>query len=1495
MVPLTCAVLLQIPSIQTKVCKKVVSTVSEKINGEISLGNIYYALFDKIIIEDIAVADYAGDTLLSCGKLSLTFSPLSFFGKEYRIRTLSLQDGAFAVRTVEEGVTNISLIFNKTEEVNAASDSVKTSFPTIYLNSLKIRNFSFSTENRFAPKPKRPDALHAIIWSNMNIDNINLSMRKLRYKGEVISADLQSLSFNESKGLNLNDLSMKVLYDTSGVAIKDLNFDDGYSNVKADYLFLKFNKPFEKFTDDVVFNGKFNDALLDFRTLQSFTAGIDDLRLQLRFSGIVKGPVSDLISNSFLITSGSRKTSIELKFHLLGLPVSTQTMASMDILECHTNTRDLAEIIQQVSPGKIDKSGIYNLASGVQFNFKGSLNGFFEDFVAFGEVTSSIGDVNVDIMCRNERKIAYEILGHMRGNKFDIGRFLGNDLFGKLSCTATISATMAKEKDKSELFIDNIGISEFRFNGYDYSNITATGSLANSEFDGRVVCSDPNLKFMFHGLLTLSNKNNSLYKFNLSVGYANLAALNFDKRKVSELQVLVDADFTKTVKSDLFGKLDIKSFSCRNEKQNYDIGNIHINSVFSEERYTVDINSSLFDAKYLGTSPFSTLISDMKSIVMKDKLENLNRSAEPVKSYSGNSYSLDLMTHDMRPLCEFVIPGLYIGDSTSITVRANEGGKAKASVQSSLLAYNNNFIRDLDLNASNADNLLRAMITTGSIQSGNMHAQNDTLKAEAKDNSVALYMSYKNGVDNFNSGHVNALVSFPNRKESNYRILVNIANSLFVLNGEEWDFKPSSIYIGEKLYTLNNFGLVNGEQSLSIDGTVSENETDSVKVRMNKMNLSLLNPFVGEKMALGGTLTGNADAVSVLSQFNMFADIKGDSISIAGGQIGKIALMSNWDEDKKRINILLKNELNGDNPLRAMASYTPSDKSISGIINIDKLSLSLLEPMISFLFYDISGSVSGDVSISGTLSEPSLSGSNCRFNNFAGTLDFTKVPYIIDGPFEVMTDRIRFKDVSISDKYGHIGKINGGVNYDYLKDFNLDIFIRVRDMLALNTDAGDNDSFYGRAFATGGIRVSGPTNNILLDINATTGQNTTIHIPLSSSTKEQTSLLTFTDREKPKLNAYDSLVIKNRAIEKGSKSGSFTTKIKINATTDAEIQLEINKAMGDVLKSRGTGLIDMTAGKDNFDIRGNYNITEGNYKFVLLGLVSRDFILNPGGTINFNGDIMQSDLNLTATYRTKASISPLIASSSSSSSVSSTRRTVDCGIGINGKLANPKLNFTIDVPDLNPTIQGKVESALNTEDKMMKQFLTLLLSGSFIPDEQSGIVNNTTVSLFNASEIMSNQLNSVFRQLDIPLDLGLNYQPGESGRDIFDVAVSTQLFNNRVIINGNIGNRQYESSAKSDVVGDVDVEIKIDKSGRLRLTLFSHSADEYSNYLDQTQRNGAGITYQEEFDTFGELCRKIFWKKSRREEYERTLRQQQRPQRQRSTEKRTTEGSTEQK
>ena len=92
------------------------------------------------------------------------------------------------------------------------------------------------------------------------------------------------------------------------------------------------------------------------------------------------------------------------------------------------------------------------------------------------------------------------------------------------------------------------------------------------------------------------------------------------------------------------------------------------------------------------------------------------------------------------------------------------------------------------------------------------------------------------------------------------------------------------------------------------------------------------------------------------------------------------------------------------------------------------------------------------------------------------------------------------------------------------------------------------------------------------------------------------------------------------------------------------------------------------------------------------------------------------------------------------------------------------------------------------------------------------------------------------------------------------MALSTQLLNNKIIVGGSVGNRKYKTSSNvnGDVVGNLDMQVKLDQEGKFRLNLFSHSADEYTSFLDYSQRNGVGISYQKEFNSFGDLVHSIF-------------------------------------
>ena len=71
-----------------------------------------------------------------------------------------------------------------------------------------------------------------------------------------------------------------------------------------------------------------------------------------------------------------------------------------------------------------------------------------------------------------------------------------------------------------------------------------------------------------------------------------------------------------------------------------------------------------------------------------------------------------------------------------------------------------------------------------------------------------------------------------------------------------------------------------------------------------------------------------------------------------------------------------------------------------------------------------------------------------------------------------------------------------------------------------------------------------------------------------------------------------------------------------------------------------------------------------------------------------------------------------------------------------------------------------------------------------------------------------------------------------------------------------------------EVAGDIDIDIKLNKPGTFRLNLFSHSADQYTSFLDNSQRNGVGVAYQREFNNLGQFFRDLFTPRREREERE---------------------------
>ena len=1464
---LACWILLQTPAVQTFMARKAINSLDGVLNGRLEFSKIHIKPFTALVLKDVVLIDNEPatdrlgerlDTIASAKSIVVTLSLKGLRNDGMiRVKRINVSDGGFTLAKDGRG-SNISRFIRKPGEKKESKPlSLKIS-----ADRVNIKNFRFRLINLNNELPLRE---YGIDWKNPDVRAHALQAHDISFKEGRIEGNIVNLKASERSGYNILSMSGKATIEKGRTIVRDLRLIDDWSDIRMSEYSMEYDsiRSFSNYLNDVRMTGSIFDSRVDFKSISYFAPSLRRMKsvINLRRADI-NGPVSDLQIGGFNFSEAYSGVSGSVDGRLSGLPKVDRMLMDFEIGDLDFTSDGLGTFIRGFAPAaKVDLS---RFASGVRLTFGGKVKGTLNKLKAKGDISSPLGSLTADADIRDliAKGKAMGFGGAVSARNLDVGKLAGIKQIGEVTMRGAMDLSLGK--GQTSLRIDSLFVDKLSALGYSYSNIVAAGTYSDNAFDGRIVCSDPNLNFLFQGLFTLSDKTrNGLYKFYASIGYADLHALRLDKRENSKISGRVNANYMNISRGELIGDLDILGLTLENDNGWHEIGDICVKSHSNDNVNRVNLTSTFANGTYVGTKPFTSLIKGVQELTVQRELPALYKGT--IQEWKGDEYDLDLDVSDARDILSFVKPGLYITQGTKVRLNVARDGNITASIKSPRVALGKNFLKDIDLKLDNKDSSLNASVACSAISVSGLNLLSDNLLLYAKDNGFGAGFTYDNGTELANKGELYLSGMLGRDRNGDLTINAKTLPSYIWYDDAAWNVSESAINLTGKDVSIDNLTARCSDQSIKVNGGYSSTKKDTLSVNLVKFDLGLLNKFLGNNFGISGLATGHAILSSPWKDnAGLMVNLTSDSTEVAGQRMGTLRVAGSLDDGKMRV--IAKNDIDGKRTLNINGDYFLKGRGIDATADFDGLNVGYIAPVLGSVFSEMGGSLSGKVRARGTLDSLSLSSEGTRFDDVLLKVGFTNVPYYINGPFSITDQGLFFDGVTIKDRFDGTGSITGGLMYDHLKNLRMDTRITARRIEAIDMTESDNQAFYGHLFASGDILVKGPFEAIQLDVNVRTDKDGRIHIPIDNASNDgKNDLLTFKEAFKEVyVDPYEAMM-SNLSTRKG-KGSDFGIKLRVNASQGTEAYVEIDRSAGNVLNGRGQGTIDIEVrpARDLFTINGDYTLLSGNFHFNAMDIAKRDFTISEGSSVRFNGDVMDSDLDIKGIYSTKASVATLIADTTSVSA----RRVVNCGIGVSGKLREPKLSFSIDVPDLDPTTKSRVETALNTEDKVQRQFLSLLISGSFMPDEQSGVVNNSNMLYSNVAEIMAGQLNNILQKLDIPLDLGLNYQSSESGTNIFDVAVSTQLFNNRVIVNGNVGNREYNNSSSSgaDVVGNLDIEIKLDKSGQLRMNIFSHSADDYTNYLDNTQRSGVGIAYQKEFNTFREFIRNLFTSRKKREQ-----------------------------
>ena len=1465
---------LQSPAVQSFLARKVLERIVGGIDGEVRFESLQLRPFHGFSASGVTVLDRhpyvprrdslapPPDTLLHIGHVSATFNALSY-----------LTDGALAIRSAHVNDVQFNL-------VRSPKDSTRNELNVLRvfglggndasarepLNLLTCRNLQV-TGARFRyidyAKLEARDSLRLKGMDYADMDfRFDLSATDFSILEDSYSATIRRLTCREKGGLAVDSMTGRLrLGPTDSELLDAVIADPSGSELHISRLAARYDAGSAVVEDlfrAVPVSLELEPSVLDVHSLLPYVPSLDGMNLRAKLEGRVSGPLDNLSFPSLRVEELSSGITAKLSGRLQNISagVPEALRFDLDVDQLRATAAAVDRLVAGAAPGT--DPGLRRLYKGGPVTLNAHAGGTPDAMDLRARVSDADGG-----QVRFEGRLAHllsdrpaVIDGTAGTSRLDLGKILDIESLGTVTLDTRFAAELKPDGPEAKIY--SLDVRDLRFAGYDYGQIYATGILGRNSYKGSIVSRDPNLDFLFGGQITLpTGTRDGKYAFTADVGYVDLSALHLDSRETAQLDFRLVADYRQTPDGDFLGDVHVRSLNLKDETGTHHVGNISLRSSSAEGDHRMELSSRFASGTFQGTEGIGRFVDDLLDATVRTSLSNLagEPAGDPLRR---GSYRLDFSLGDTREIFGFFLPSLYVAESTLLALRLGADGQMDARLTSDGLVWDSLFAKNLDVDMDNSDGYLSATVRSDEAGLGEITLRDNRIKTYAAENAIDIRYAFEmSGTQPGDGGdlHLRGFLSRDAEGE-NVVLTADVPSSHLVWFGTPWDLVARGVRYHDFDLEVDGLHLSSGNQSLRADGRLCPIDDAVMDFQLSDFDIDVANRLlarVGLDLGLKGQLSGRAQLISPYEDTpNLLARLRCENTFVSGYDAGTVHFESDYQDDEERFYVRL-NDSGKTLDARGFI-YPAASSAVDMRVRLDGFQMGVAAPILSSVFSDFEGLLTGDLNVTGPLDNLSIDGNDVRLADGLLQVDFTDVPYFVDGELLLSDHRMRFDSLKIRDRYEGTGRVRGGLSYPGFSDISYRLDLDVRRMEAIDLGKKQNSNFYGNLFATGNVAIDGDLSRFGLKVDARTERGGTLHIPFDYSVDATAGdLLRFVEpKTVERVNPLDSIITRKRSVS--STPTAIDVDIHVQATPDALVLMEIDPTTGNLLSARGEGGIDIGYHGDNFTIGGDYTVSSGNYHFSAI-VASRDFEIETGSSVHFNGDIYDSDLDVQASYSTRASLAPLIADSTA------TRVPVVCKVSITDKLRNPSVALDIEVPQLDPTTQGLVSGALNTEDNIQRQFLSLLVSGNFLPSEQSGVVSTNSNLLFsNVSAIMSDQLSNILQTLGIPLDLGLNYQSTEGGNDLFDVAISTQLFNDRVIVNGSVGNRPYSASGTntSEVAGDLDIAVKLNKTGSVRATFFSHSTDQYTNYLDTSQRNGAGFSYQKEFTTLCSLIRGMF-------------------------------------
>ncbi|WP_229796688.1 translocation/assembly module TamB domain-containing protein [Algibacter mikhailovii] len=1425
---------LSIPFVQTGLGNYATKKLNDDFKTNINIDRISMQLNGDIELKNILIRDYKKDTLIAIDELNTSILSFRNLAKgDLVFGDIDIMGLYFNIKTYKgEKDTNLDFFVAKFESDNPSKEK-----STFLLSSSDVSIYS----GLFSMSNENLETLELFKFKDLDINATNF----LIY-GSNVSARINTLNFIDSRGIEVTNLMTDFAYTLTDITFDNLQLTTPASVLKGDLQFSYKREDLQYFTDKVIISANFKDSKVHLDELNVFYNEFGRNQ-SANFSVNLSGTLNDLYTKNLKLTS-SRNTKIYGNLHFKNLFSRADNNFYMNgnFRNLSSTYKDLKALLPNVLgasiPSSFDSLGKFKIVGNTQV----TTSTVHADI----DITTELGFIDSKLEINKINDIDNALYkGEIALEQFDFGTFFNNPQlgFGSLNLDVNGKGFAPKTLDakvKGDVF-------QLEFKDYNYSKIKVAGNIMDKIFDGNLIVNDKNLKLNFTGFVDFSDYVKK-YDFKAIVDYADLNTLNFVKKdSISIFKSTVKMNMNAGSFDDASGKIIFKDMSYKNENDTYKFDSFYVASRFENDTRYVSINSpDIIEGGLKGKFK----LRDVKKL-FENSFGYVYSNYIPDKVVSDQNIDFDFKIYNK--IVEVIYPEIELGKNTFIKGRVESDEKRfKLTFKSPKIKVNEYFANNIELQLDNSNPVFDTYVEIDSLNTKYYNVSNFNLINVTVNDTLFMRSEFTGGKKNNDEFNLNFYHTINEENES----VIGFTKSDFTVKKNKWFINENNdslhkLSFDKKLtkFDIQKFRFNHDSEEITIKGFVRDSTQKDIKLNFTNVDLHNITPDI-DSLRLDGNVNGKLEILQQNGSYLPNSNIVVDNFKVNTFLLGSFdaTIEGNESLTNYKVNATIKDDNSKSFSAIGDINVLANESNIDVTLSFNEFNLFPLNPLLAGILSDIRGTASGDVKVVGDLKKPDING-DLILNDAGLGVPYLGVNYDFNerASVSLVNQTFQFNDIKITDvKHNSQGQFNGSISHVNFSNWNLDLGINTSRLLVLDTEQSEESLYYGTGFIGGSASIKGPTEQLVINVTGVTERGTAFKIPLRDATTfgDNTYIHFITEEEKRAKEEGNDFVVND--IE------GLELDFDLDLTEDAEVELIIDQRTGHSLKGKGRGgiLVEInTNGK--FNMWGDFAVFEGVYNFAYGGIIRKQFIVQPGGTIAWSGDPLKAQIDMLAIYKTRANPSPLLDSP--------INRTipVELQIALVGDLEQPQPEFDFEFPNVNSTVKSELNYRLQTQEEKQNQALYLISTASF-----SGTGTNLNIS-GTIAERLNGIVNNIFANSDGKLNIGLNYEAGQNNPDYqtddrFGFTLQTQI-SDRVSINGKVGvpiAGRGESQTQTVIAGDVEISFLLNDEGSLSAQVFNkeNSIRNFGEEIGYTQ--GIGISYNVDFDTFKELLQKLFQK-----------------------------------